>query len=79
MSILNTLLDTSNQTVVLSFLCLSVFRVYLELISFKFSELPLTKMIAKSQGVQNMANFHKMGLVLSVGYIMLFAPSLLLA
>lgn len=79
MSILNTLLDTSNQTVVVSFLCLSVLRVYLEIISFKFSELPLTKVLSKSQGSQNMANFHKMGLILSVGYIVLFAPSLLLA
>lgn len=63
-----------NQTIILVCLVLSVFRIYLEVISFNFAELPLTKALP-----ENIAkNFHKFGFYMSVGYFALFAPEFLL-
>ena len=74
---LNLFFDTSNQTVVVTCLIFAVFRLYLEVVRFDFAKLPLTKMMAKSAGEKQAQGFHKMGLYLSVGYILLFAPGLL--
>ena len=55
-------------------LVLAVFRVYLELIKFDFASLPLTKgLMAKENGQK----FHRFGLFICIGYILLFAPPLL--
>ena len=62
----------NNNSFILVCLICAVFRVYLELINFKFSELPLTKTVFKSSSLGN--SFHRTGFILSVGYIILFAP-----
>jgi hypothetical protein len=74
---LNLIFDTSNQAIVTTCLILAVFRLYLEVIGYDFSQLPLTKLMSKNSPQQG-ESFHKMGLYLSVGYILLFAPGLLL-
>jgi hypothetical protein len=63
-----------NQNAQLIFLCLAVFRIYLEVIGFNFNQLPLTKAVVG----QNAKSFHRLGLVLSVGYIIVTAPGYLL-
>ncbi len=54
-------------------LCLAVFRIYLEVIKFNLAQLP----ISKSMG-QRGHKVHKYGLYMSVGYVLLFAPQMLL-
>ena len=56
-------------------LILSVFRIYLEVVGFDFSKLPMTGKLP--QGSQ--LTFHKFGLYMSIGYFVLFAPEYLLA
>jgi hypothetical protein len=76
-TIVNTLMDTSNETVIVFCLILAVFRIYLELINFNFAELPLTKLLGNKTSTAYMQSFHRTGLYLSIGYVVLFAPSLL--
>lgn len=64
----------SNDLGIFVCLCLAVFRVYVEVIDFKLSKLPLTKYFLK----QKSSSFHQYGLYISVGYIVLFAPGLLI-
>lgn len=54
---------------------LAAFRIYLEIIGFDFLSLPLTKKVNQQRAV----HFHRFGLIMSIGYILLFAPSVLLA
>lgn len=68
----------NNSTFIIVTLCLAVGRIYLEIIDFKFERLPLTKKLAKSNGQERLNKFHKMGLYFSVGYVLLFAPGILL-
>lgn len=63
----------NDQTFILICLVLAVFRVYLECISFDFQSLPLTQRVMKSNAKQ----FHRTGLYISIGYIVLFAPTFL--
>ena len=49
-------------------------RVYLELIQFDLTKLPITKRMTRTFGLQHAQNFHRFGLYLSVGFILLFAP-----
>lgn len=63
-----------NQTLIFVFLCLSVMRIYLEVVQFNFAKLPITKSLPK----ESMEKFHKMGFYFSVGYLLLFAPEYLL-
>lgn len=65
----------NDRTFILICLVLAVFRVYLECISFDFQSLPLTQRVMKN----NAQRFHRTGLYISVGYIILFAPSFLLS
>jgi hypothetical protein len=62
------------QFFIFACLCLSVLRIYLEVISFDFAKLPLSK----SMGVDRQQKFHKYGFYVSVGYLVLFAPEYLL-
>lgn len=55
------------------FLCLAVFRIYLEVIGFNFEALPITSRM----NPQMRTKFHKTGLFFCVGYIILFAPEYL--
>ncbi len=73
-TILNAMLDTRNDTMILVLLCLAVLRIYLEVVKFDFLALPLTRAL----GEERAARFHRTGLILSVGYFVLFAPGYLL-
>ncbi len=64
----------NDRTFILICLVLAVFRVYLECISFDFQSLPLTQRVMK----QNGQKFHRTGLYISIGYIVLFAPTFLI-
>ncbi|MCP4912972.1 MAG: hypothetical protein GY909_07625 [Oligoflexia bacterium] len=75
---LNSLLNPG-QEVLIGLLCLASLRVYLEVIKFDFERLPITKLLAKRSGGEQLAKFHRMGLIFSVGFILLFAPELLLS
>jgi hypothetical protein len=65
----------NEQLVILVCLCLAVFRIYLELININLAELPISKMMGKEKA----QTFHKAGLILSIGYVILFAPGFLLS
>lgn len=75
MSILEAINDPSNTTLQIFLLSLAGLRIYLEIIRFKFEALPMTKSIFKTS-VQS-ERFHKVGLYLSVGFILTTAPSLI--
>lgn len=70
--IVNVLGNSSNHWLNMAMLLAAVARVYLEIIQFDFTELPLSKGIFKSR--QEAAKFHRNGLYLSLGYIVLSAP-----
>jgi len=63
-----------NQYLILVCLILSVIRIFLEVIKFDFSKLPLTHKLPKESGEK----LHKLGFYLSVGYFLLFSPEFLL-
>ncbi len=69
----------SNDMLVLILLSLSVFRIYLEVISFDFMSLPMTKSLANRYGAQSVSNFHRFGFYMGVGYFVLHAPGFLLS
>lgn len=75
-NILTGMTMTSNQALTLVCLLLAVFRIYLELIGFNFLSLPLTKYLNERNRFLA-TNVHKFGLIVSIGYIILFAPELL--
>lgn len=60
-----------NDVLILACLILSVIRIYLEVIKFEFSKLPISKKLPRSK------QFHKMGFYFSLGYFVLFAPGFL--
>jgi len=68
-----------NQLFGLIALCLAVLRVYLELINFDWNRLPISKLMAKQSGEEYVQRFHRWGLIFSIGYIALMAPSMLLS
>lgn len=64
-----------SQNLQLLLLSFAVFRIYLEVINFKFETLPLT-----SKMPNHVANrVHKLGFYFSLGYFVLFAPEYLMA
>ncbi|AUN98203.1 hypothetical protein DOM21_10210 [Bacteriovorax stolpii] len=68
----------SNQWLNIFLLIAALFRVYLEIIKFDFAALPLTR--GMFQGDEDRARkFHRSGLFLSLGYIVLSAPFTLFA
>jgi hypothetical protein len=77
--ILNSFFNSGNQTLTIVCLSFAAFRVYLEVIDFNFDQLPLSKKIGNSVGVKQISNYHKIGLYICVGYIILFAPGVLLS
>lgn len=56
-------------------MCLAVLRIYLEVIRFDFSKLPITAKLDE----ENQKKIHRTGLILSIGHIILFAPQILLS
>ena len=77
-NILESILSPSNELIVIFLLMIAVFRVYLEVIGVNLSELPVSQHLAKWQGRDNLKTFHKRGLYFSIGYILFFAPPILL-
>ena len=76
-NIVNAFGASSNQWLNIAMLLAALFRVYLEIIKFDFSSLPLTRGIFQDAG--QAYKFHKTGLYLSLGYIVLSAPFTLFA
>jgi hypothetical protein len=76
-NIVNAFGASSNQWLNIAMLLAALFRVYLEIIKFDFSSLPLTRGIF--QDALQAHKFHKTGLYLSLGYIVLSAPFTLFA
>ncbi len=70
--IVNALGSSSNQWLNIAMLLLALFRVYLELIKFDFTVLPLTNGMFKNK--VDAEKFHRNGLYLCLGYIALSAP-----
>lgn len=64
----------NNDLLIVCCLCLSVLRIYLEVINFDFKKLPMTKAMKLDSG-----KFHRYGFYFSIGYFVLFAPSYLLS
>lgn len=58
---------------------LACFRIYLEVIGFNFSKLPLTKSFSQRVGAKGMEGFHRYGLYVSIGYVILFSPGILMS
>lgn len=79
MDIVNILDSSSNQSFAVILLSLAVLRVYLEVIRFDFSQLPMTRGLAKINGTYRLEKFHRMGFYFSAGYILFFAPGVLLS
>lgn len=73
MDILTVFNDPSNQSVQIVFLVLAVVRLYLEVVGFKFENLPISSKMGDGKG------FHRTGLYFSIGYIVFTAPGFLLA
>jgi hypothetical protein len=76
--IVNDVNGGGNQWLNIFLLVAAMVRVYLEIIKFDFSTLPITNGMFK--GDKEQANkFHRNGLYLSLGYIVLSAPFTLFA
>lgn len=70
--IVNGLEGASNQWLNIAMLIAALLRVYLEIIKFDFANLPLTKGVFKS--TDDAQRFHRSGLYMCLGYIVLSAP-----
>jgi hypothetical protein len=64
----------ANQWINVTCLILASLRVYLEIIGFEFQKLPITQSMMGDKEAQK---FHRSGLYICVGYIILFGPSTL--
>lgn len=67
----------SNQWINVAMLIIALVRVYLEIVKFDFTQLPVTKGMFKTK--EEAHKFHRNGLYLSLGYIVLSAPFTLLS
>lgn len=75
--IVNAFDGPGNQWINIAMLVAALLRVYLEIIKFDFAELPLTKGMFKT--ADDARRFHKNGLYMCLGYIVLSAPFTLLS
>lgn len=64
----------NDPKIILVCLILASLRVYLEVVGVDLQKLPITKSLGERG-----KNFHRTGLWVSVGYILLFAPQTLLS
>lgn len=71
------ILMNPSQEVLIGLMFLASLRIYLEVIGFDFNALPMTKALSKNSSADQLKGFHRMGLIFSVGFIVLFAPSLI--
>lgn len=72
------ILMNPGQEVLIGLMCLAAFRIYLEIVGFDFTQLPMTKALANRSSAEALRRFHRMGLIFSIGFIVLFAPQLVL-
>lgn len=70
--IVNGLSGGGNQWINIAMLLAALMRVYLEIIKFDFAELPMTKSMFKT--ADEARRFHRSGLYMCLGYIVLSAP-----
>jgi hypothetical protein len=75
MNILDLINDPSNMGLQIFLVALAGFRVYLEIIKFDFQSLPMTKTLMSNP--ERSAKFHKVGLYLSIGFILTMAPNIM--
>lgn len=68
----------TNDFLVLICLILASVRIYIEVCGVDLTELPLAKSITHKIGKERVKAFHRTGLYLSTGYIILFAPQYLM-
>jgi hypothetical protein len=54
----------------------AMFRVYLHIIKFDFTKLPLSNKIFNNLGVEQLKKFHRFGLIFSLGFIVLHLPEI---
>jgi hypothetical protein len=76
-NIVNDFGSSSNQWLNLLLLGFALARIYLEIIQFDFASLPITKGMFKTK--DEAMKFHRSGLYLCVGYILLSAPFTLMS
>lgn len=79
MNILNWNELASNEGLIIFCLIFASVRIYLEVIGFNFNTLPITNKLAKRSSEKQLQGFHKNGLYLSIGYILFFAPGIILS
>jgi len=71
------ILMNPTKEVLIGLMFLALVRIYLEIVGFDFMALPITKNLAKSSGSERLKKFHRLGLIFSIGFIILFAPQLI--
>jgi len=76
MSIIDFFSNDSNLVPISLVIIFSTLRVYLEIISFKFENLPLSSKMFGSK--EEAVKFHKWGLYICVLNLLILAPSVLL-
>ena len=75
--ILNSFLYPSNHSIIAIMLCLAGLRIFIEMTPFNPCSWPISKMMAKRCGAEHVQKFHKMGLYICIGQVVLWAPQLL--
>ena len=76
-NIINEIMVKAEEWTVI-FMFLACVRIYLEIIGFDFQRLPITKALSSQLGGKKMQGYHKFGLYISIGYVILFSPGILL-
>ncbi|OIQ15915.1 MAG: hypothetical protein BM556_16595 [Bacteriovorax sp. MedPE-SWde] len=76
--IVNSFVQPSNQTFIAIVVALSGLRVFLEMTPLVPANWPLSKKLSKRVGQEQVSKFHKYGLYICIGQIVLWAPELLL-
>jgi len=76
-SILNSIIDPSNQTIIAIMVGLSGLRVFIEMTPLNPSSWPISAKWAKRVGNEHVEKFHRTGLFICIGQIFLWAPQLL--
>lgn len=73
-NIVNLFNGEANQWINIFLLLIASLRIYMEIIGFNFSELPLTKQMMNTESAMK---FHRTGFYFCLGYILFFGPSTL--
>lgn len=72
------ILMNPSKEVLIGLMFLASLRIYLEIIGYDFLKLPITKSAANRSSTEQLRKFHRYGLIFSVGFIILFAPQLIM-